>query len=131
MLVSITGLQAIIWTLVISSLAFWGLHIVRAFGYRFPAWRLAIIPLLLLVTSLTSTVLASTQPRSAEDGIIVANNTTLHSGDGERFDAVLSLDSAQGHRVQILTHRGDWTQIKTRHGQTGWLPSRDVERIVI
>ena len=129
MLVGVTGLRAIIWTLVISSLLFWGLHIARAFGYRFPAWRFAIVPLLLLATSMTSAVLASTQPRSTKDGIVVTSNTTLHSGDGEQFDQVASLDSAQGHRVQILTHRGDWTQIKTRHGHTGWLPSRDVEQI--
>ena len=128
-LVKITGPQAIAWTLVISSLLFWGLHIVRAFGYQFPAWRFAFVPLLLLVTSLTSTVLASIQHRSIEDGIIVASNTKLHSGDGEQFDQVASLDSAKGYRVQILIHRGNWTQVKTRHGHTGWLPSRDVEQI--
>ena len=129
MLVSVMGRQTIIGTLVISSLLFWGLHIARTIGYRFPAWRLAFVPLLLLVTSLTSAVLASTQPGSTEDGIIVADNTTLHSGDGEQFDQVATLDSAQGHRVQILTHRGDWTQIKTRHGHTGWLRSNDLEQI--
>lgn len=129
MLVGIIGRQTIIWMLVISSLSFWGLHIVRSLGYRFPAWRLAIVPLLLLATSLTLAALASTQPSNVENGIIVASKTTLHSGDGEQFDAVASLDSAEGHRVQILTHRSEWMQIKTRHGQIGWLRSQDVEEI--
>ncbi len=128
-LVSITGLQSIIWTLVISSLLFWGLHIARALGYRFPAWRSASIPLLALATSLTSAVLASTQPVSAENGIIVVSTTTLYSGDGEEFDPVMSLNFAQGHRVVILTHRGEWTQIQTRQGHNGWLLSRDLENI--
>jgi len=126
-LVSVAGMTSIIWTLVLSSLLFWGLQIVRAAGYRFHVWRLAIVPLLLLMMSLTSALLASIQSRSSENGILIANNVTLHSGDGEQFDAVVTLDTAQGHRVQILTSRGDWTQIKTRHGHTGWLPSRDVE----
>ena len=127
-LVGITGLRLIIWTLVISSLLFWGLQIIRAAGYRFPVWRFSIVPLLLLVTSLTSAVLASTQQHSTENGIIAANDTTLYSGDGEQFDAVLSLDSAQGHRVRILTRRDGWTRIETRHGHTGWLPSSEVEQ---
>ncbi len=129
-LVRVAGMTSIVWTLVLSSLLFWGLQIVRAAGYRFHAWRLAIVPLLLLMMSLTSAALASTQPESLENGILVANNITLHSGDGEQFNAVATLDTAQGHRVQVLTNRGDWTQIKTRHGHAGWLPSRDVEIII-
>ena len=125
-LVSVAGMRSIIWTLVLSSLVFWGLQIVRAAGYRFPVWRFAIVPLLFLAMSLTSAALASTQPANLENGIIVANNVTLYSGDGEQFDAVTTLDTAQGYRVQILTNRGDWTQIKTRHGHIGWVSSRDV-----
>ncbi len=128
MLVSIAGLRLMIWILVISSLLFWGLMIVRTVGYRFPVWRFSIVPLLLLVTSLTSAALASTQQHSTENGIIAASDTTLYSGDGEQFDAVLSLDSAQGHRVRILTRRDGWTRIETRHGHIGWLPSKEVEQ---
>ena len=128
-MISLTGMRMIVWTLVISSVAFWSLQIVRAAGYRFSVWRCAFVPLLLLTTSLTSAVLATTQPRSTENGIIVASNTTLHSGDGEQFDAVFSLDAAQGQRVEILATRGDWAQVKTRHGHIGWLPARDVEKL--
>ena len=131
MLIDFTGGRVIIWTLAISSLLFWSLQIARAIGYRFPVWRFAIAPLLLLTTSLTSAALASTQPQSTENGIIVANNMTLHAGDGEKFDAVLSLDVAQGHRVEILATRGSWTQIKTRHGHIGWLPACDVEQLQV
>ncbi|HQZ65813.1 MAG TPA: BatD family protein [Planctomycetaceae bacterium] len=126
-LIDVAGMSVIIWTLVISSLLFWSLLTARTLGYRFPVWRFAIVPLLLLTTSLTSTVLASTQPRDMENAVIVAGNITLHAGDGDSFESVLSLDAAQGHRVQILTTRGDWTQVKTRHGHVGWIPSRDVE----
>ncbi|MBC7966247.1 MAG: BatD family protein, partial [Fuerstia sp.] len=129
LLIDLIGMHMITWTLVISSVVFWSLQISRAAGYRFPVWRFAIVPLLLLTTSLTSAVLASTQPRSTNNGIIVANNTTLHSGDGGQFDAVLSLDAAQGQRVEILTTRGEWAQVRTRHGHIGWLPARDVEKL--
>lgn len=128
-LIDFTGMRSILWTLVISSVVFWGLQITRASGYRFPVWRFAIVPLLLLTTSLTSAVLATSQPEGIDNGIIIANSTTLHSGDGEQFDAVLSLDASQGHRVQILTTRGDWAQVKTRHGHVGWILARDLEQL--
>ena len=129
MLIDLTGFRVIILTLVISSLLLWSIPIARTIGHRIPVWRFAILPLLLFTTSLTSAALASTQPQSAENGILVANNITLRAGDGENFDAVFSLDVAQGHRVEILTTRGNWTQIKTRHGHIGWLPARDVEQL--
>ena len=128
-LVEIAGVPLIIWTVVISSLLFWSLQIIRASGYRIPVWRLGIVPLFLLMTSLTSAVLASTQTANIEDGVVVANSVTLRAGDGELFDKVLSLETAQGHRVQIMTTRGNWTQVRTRHGQIGWVPASDVESI--
>ena len=129
LLIDFAGMYLIIWTLVISSVVFWSLQIIRVAGYRFPVSRFAIVPLLLLTTSLTSAVLAATQPQGIDNGIIIANSMTLHSGDGEQFDAVLSLDASQGHRVRILTTRGGWAQVKTRHGHIGWLRVRDVEQL--
>ena len=128
LLIDLAGTQTILWTLVVSSVVFWSLQITRAAGYRFPVWRFAMVPLLLLTSSLTSAVLA-TSPQNTENGIIVADKSTLHAGDGEQFEAVVSLDDAQGHRVQILTTRGDRAKIRTRHGHIGWLPARDVERL--
>ncbi len=129
LLIAFTGRRLMIWTLVVSSVVFWSLQCIRAAGYRFPVRRFAIVPLVLLTTSLTSAVLGMTQPQGTDNGIIVANSVTLHSGDGEQFDVVFSVDAAQGHRVQILTTRGDWARVKTHHGHIGWLPARDVEQL--
>ena len=101
----------------------------RVAGYRFPLWRFAFGPLLLLTMSLTSAVLASTQPPRIASGIIVADRATLRSGDGELFAPVFSLDSSQGHRVQILTTRGDWTQVITSDAHVGWLPTLEIEQL--
>lgn len=127
--IGLTGMRTIIWTLVTSSLLFWGLQIARTIGFRFPVWRFAMIPLLLLLTSLTSTLLASTQPARSENGIIVAEKITLHASDAEESDALITIDAAQGHRVRILAQRANWLQIKTRQGHTGWLHRRDAELI--
>lgn len=79
LLINMIGMHTIIWTLVITSVGFWSLQIMRVAGYRFPVWRFGLGPLLLLTTSLTSAALASTQPPRVENGIIVAHSTTLRA----------------------------------------------------
>lgn len=123
------GLRTTVGVLILSSLLFWGVHIARVFGYRFAVWRYSIMPLILLMISLSSAILTSAQPRSENRGIIVTDNLLLRTGDGDQFDAVVALDSAQGRCVQILVQRGNWLQVRTRHGHVGWLPSRDVESL--
>jgi uncharacterized protein YgiM (DUF1202 family) len=108
---------------------FWGLLIVRTVGYRFHLWRFAAVPLLVFVVSLGSCLLVSTETGPQGNGVIVASRVQLHAGDGEQFDAVATLDEAQGHRVDILARRERWTQVRTAHGQVGWIPCKDVERI--
>lgn len=123
------GLHSLIWTLAVASLLFWGIFIARAAGYRKISRRWAIAPLLLLLLSLGSVVLATTHGDNGPNGVIVASNVTLYGGDGEQFDAVSSLDEAQGHRVHILAHRGNWTQVKTRRGHIGWVKGQQVYQL--
>ncbi|MCC7335663.1 MAG: BatD family protein [Pirellulaceae bacterium] len=126
-LVQFVGRRSVIWTLAISSLLFWGLWIARTLGASIPVWRIATVPALLLVVSLSSLILTETSSPSPYRAIIVNNNVRLHSGDGEQFDEVFSIDAAQGHRVEVLARRGSWTQIRTIEGHTGWIPAHAVE----
>ena len=87
------------------------------------------MPLILLMISLSSVILASNQSPGENNGIVVPDNLLLRAGDGDQFDVVVALDSAKGRRVQILVQRGNWLQVRTRDGHVGWLPSRDVESL--
>jgi tetratricopeptide (TPR) repeat protein len=127
-IVQFVGVQLVIWTLVIASLVFWGLLIARTAGRRFSLWPCATVPLLVLLASLTSVVLIETNATAMLNAVIVANDISLHAGDGEQFDEVVSVDAAQGHRVETLGQRGNWTQVRTANGHTGWVHSKDVER---
>ncbi len=127
-LVQWIGLRSVIWTLAIASLVFWGLLIARTAGRRFPLWRFAIVPALLLIVSLSSMILTETDRASEFNAVIVASDVNLYAGDGEQFDEVMSVGSSQGHRVKVLGQRGSWSQVRTTSGQIGWLHSKDVER---
>lgn len=127
--VDVIGEHAILWTLAISSLVFWGLLIVHAYDRRLPVRRLSALPLVLLIIATGSAWLTQSNAQFPWNAVVVANSVNLHAGDGAEFDAVLTIDTAQGHRVQVLGHRGKWTQIRTIGGQTGWIQNKDVEMV--
>ncbi len=125
--VDVVGTSPIFWMLAMSSLAFWGLLILRLVHRPFPAWKCAAVPLALLLMSLASVLLTHSNARQNWNAVIVADSVSLHSGDGEQFAPVVTVESSQGHRVEMLATRGDWTQVRTFEGHVGWVHARDVE----
>ncbi|QDV17123.1 Tetratricopeptide repeat protein [Gimesia panareensis] len=126
-LVKKVGPQAIILVLVLSSLTFWGLVIWRTMGHHLSLWKFATLPGLLLMAALVSIYLQADNTAQRGNAVVVEQHLQLHAGDGEQFAEVAKLDSAEGHRVQTLAHRGSWTQIQTRRGQIGWVPDHVLE----
>ena len=110
-LVHIIGQRIVIWTLVISSVAFWGLLILRELGSRLPIWQLVSLSLLLLILSATSVGLTETEAKDELNAVIVANQVRLHAGDGDQFDETHAIEAAQGHRVELLGQRGNWAPV--------------------
>ncbi len=126
----LAGRPVIIWTLCIASVLFWGLMIVRTAGWQFPVWRWALVPALLMVVSFSSIAVTLSQATDdANPGIVVASQVTLHAGDGDWFDQVHAIESAQGQRVELLAERGSWKQIVTADGHTGWVRADAVEPV--
>lgn len=128
-LVDVVGERTILWTLAISSVLFWGLLIVHAYHRGFPVRTVAAVPLILLIASTGSALLTQSNSQFPWNAVVVANHISLHAGDGSEFDAVVTIDTAQGHRVQVLSRRGAWTQVRTIDGQTGWIHDRDLEMV--
>ncbi len=126
-LIKMVGQQAMIVLIVLSSLTFWGLVILRTMGHQLSLWKCATLPGLLLMVSLVSMHFHTENTAQQGNAVIVEQRLQLHEGDGERFTEVAVLDSAEGHRVQTLAHRGSWTQIQTTHGHIGWVPDHVLE----
>ena len=126
-LVKMVGQQAMMIVIVLSSLTFWGLVILRTRGQKLSLWKCATLPGLLLIISLASFHFHKENTVQQGNAVIVEQRLQLHEGDGEQFAEVAVLDSAEGHRVQTLAHRGSWTQIQTSRGQIGWVPDHVLE----
>lgn len=126
-LINMVGQQAIIVLIVLSSLTFWGLVILRTMGHKLSLWKCATLPGLLLIVSLVSIHFHAENTAQLGNAVIVEQRLQLHEGDGDQFAEVAVLDSAEGHRVQTLAHRGSWTQIQTTRGHIGWVPDHVLE----
>jgi SH3-like domain-containing protein len=50
-------------------------------------------------------------------------------GDGRNFATVADAALHEGQSVELVKRRGDWLQVRTQSGQTGWLSSPAVETI--
>ncbi|QDS96513.1 Tetratricopeptide repeat protein [Roseimaritima multifibrata] len=114
------------WVLGISSVAFWGLLILRLVYLQFPVWKYAVVPLALLLLCGGALFWSPAQTQPSFNAIIVAGNVSLRSGDGAGFDPVTTIEEAQGHRVERLATRGDWAQVKTADGHIGWILRKDI-----
>lgn len=114
------------WMLGISSVAFWGLLILRLVYLRFPVWKYAAVPLALLLLCGGTLFWSPAKTHPSFNAIIVAGNVSLRSGDGTGFDPVTTIEEAQGHRVEKLATRGDWAQVKTADGHVGWILRKDI-----
>ena len=127
--VNYLGRNTLIWLLAVSSIAFWGVLTIRVFHRPFPVWSWAAVPFVLLIISLGSVVLTESNPRLPWNAVIVSDTVNLHAGDGTEFETVVNIDAAQGHRVEVMNRRGNWSQIRTSEGQTGWLPDKDLQTV--
>lgn len=123
----LVGYTPILWTLLISSLVFWGLAIARTVGAPFSFWRASTMPcVLLLVSGMLMAVLISS-PKPQNRGIVVAEKLTLRAGDGESFDQVATIENAEGQPMKVLVTRGNWARVQTMQGKVGWIPRRSLE----
>ncbi len=128
-LIGTVGRATIFWTLGIASVLFWGLLIVKDFGWRIPVWSLAWLPLLLLAVALTSVLLDENESVANKLGIVVADQLVLRAGNGEHFETVSTVDSAEGHSVKVIGRRAGWIQIETTKGKVGWVSAKRIVEV--
>ncbi|MFT5300733.1 MAG: hypothetical protein ACI814_001515, partial [Mariniblastus sp.] len=109
----------------VASILFWLLLALPFFGVRTKVWRLAMVPLFVLVgTGLLLSLNAI--PNTNVEGILVANQVQLREGDGFEFPVRHQIDAGEGKPVEILSKRGDWIQIRTSSDASGWVSAKSI-----
>jgi tetratricopeptide (TPR) repeat protein len=119
-----TGIQ---WTLAMSSLCFWVLLIVRGPRVKVFAFRLAIIPLTVLLIAGGSLYLSESDDTRA--AIVVIRDLELRSGDGAEFEVVHRIENAEGQQFKIVATRNEWLRIRDIKNREGWVNRSAVETI--
>ncbi|TWT38972.1 BatD family protein [Blastopirellula retiformator] len=59
--------------------------------------------------------------------IVAASTATLRQAPGEQFPAISAVTLSEGESLEVLKADGDWLQIRTPNGTTGWVAHPEVE----
>ncbi len=120
------GPTSVLATAIVAWFAMWTAVGLRLCDVRFPWKSLAIVSLLLAAVAATSYSL-SRQESAQHVAVVVSSDASLRTGDGESFPGVSGIQLSEGQSVEWLKRRGDWVQVRTTAGPSGWLPESVVE----
>lgn len=100
----------------------------RMLGVHYP-WK-TIASAAIVIFSIAATSYALSWQESARHlAVVITNDVTIREGDGANFPVVSEGQLREGQTVELGKRRGDWLQIRTENGQSGWLPNTAVEVI--
>ena len=76
------------------------------------------------------TTFALLTPNPANEAVVIADETTLHTADSRGAPALLPTPLPAGTEVTILEHRDSWTRISLADGADGWVTAASIDRIL-
>ena len=65
----------------------------------------------------------------ANQAVFVTADVPIRQGDGEEFEEIARLATAEGRVVTVLQSRGDWYQVSFDPASSGWVPADTIEAI--
>ncbi len=75
-------------------------------------------------------MLPGTSPAGEPPGVTVAAPyLEMHTGPGSTYPVFHVV--ARGERIRILGRRADWFEVRTRHGETGWVARPEIEATLV
>jgi len=118
-----------LWCLILASTGFWLLLAVRL-SARLPLHRFSIATLLLASLILGTSVAVDLVQNRRSNAVIIADEVTVRSGNGNEFDLAIDRPLPSGVEVQVLEARGHWRLVKLPDGSVGWIPENSLEPIL-
>lgn len=106
--------------------AFWIALGLRLVELQF-SWKTAAVATLAIAVLAATSFTLSHRSLEHASAVVVATDAELRVGDGASFPAAGGAKLAEGESVDFLRQRGEWVQIRTPGGTSGWLPETAVE----
>lgn len=61
--------------------------------------------------------------------VVVSRTPSMYSGSSETFDPIPSAGVTIGDSLQVIQQRGQWIQVQTKGGTTGWMRASELEMV--
>ncbi|MEM8670643.1 MAG: BatD family protein [Planctomycetota bacterium] len=108
-------------TFLIGWFGLWIVVLARLLGNVFP-WK-TLVALCFVIASLSGGGYLIGIQEFVRDGnaVLVAEDVTVRSGDGDEFDSLMELANASGSLVRCVADRENWLQIELPNGTRGWI----------
>jgi len=78
---------------------------------------------------LISSVIEWVHDRTAEDGVIVAEQVIARKGDGESYEPAFKEPLHAGTEFNVVERRQDWLYIELMDSRRCWIPSASAELV--
>ncbi len=84
------------------------------------------ISALLVLACFINTCLAKEKLQKNVRLEVIDSYAQLHKGPGESYPVFYVVE--QGEQIEVLTRRPGWYEVKTRRGEIGWVPAKEIAR---
>jgi tetratricopeptide (TPR) repeat protein len=118
--------HAVLMIAILSWIGFWVAIGLRLCDLRF-AWKTLAISSLLVAAATAASYAASCREVARNEAVVVAASAELRTGDGPNFPGVGGTKLSEGQSIGWVKRRGQWVQVRTEQGLSGWLPIDAVE----
>ena len=76
------------------------------------------------------TTFALLTPNPANEAVVIADETTLHTADSRGAPALLPTPLPAGTEVTMIERRDSWTRISLADGADGWVTAASIASIL-
>ena len=110
---------------VVAAIITFALGVLALFFYPKLLGRIAVVCVVLTLIFSFSAAYDWYRFDRSEHGVVVAEDTTARKGNAESYDPAFTEPLGDGTEFTLLSHRGDWLQIRLPGDKEGWIPSKD------
>lgn len=97
----------------------------------FPVWKTGSVLSGVTAMLIGFSVFTDVQDQHRQQGVLVANDVILRSGQGDNYAPLVQTPLNEGIEFEVVGERSEWLQIKLSDGKIGWVQKQDAQIVTL